>query len=53
MIRNLLVEGYALIDMSNLNEYTEAEAREAFNRVAMQHGWIKNTKATKKVAPKK
>jgi len=53
MIRNLLVEGSALIDMSNLTEYTEAEAREAFNRVAMQHGWIKNTKATKKVAPPK
>jgi len=41
MIRNLLIEGSALIDMDDPNgEYTEAEAREAFNRVARQHGWI-------------
>lgn len=39
MIRNLLVEGGALIDMDNLSEYSEAEARGAFRRVAMQHGW--------------
>jgi len=40
MIRNLLLEGGALIDMDNLSEYTEQEASEAFNRVARQHGWI-------------
>jgi len=41
MIRNLLLEGMALIDMDNANaEYTEAEARDAFDRVARQHGWI-------------
>jgi len=40
MMRNLLLEGGALIDMDNLSEYTEQEASEAFNRVARQHGWI-------------
>jgi ubiquitin-conjugating enzyme E2 Q len=39
MIRNLLLEGFALIDMDNLTEYTEVEAVEAFNRVAKAHGW--------------
>eukprot|EP00026_Physarum_polycephalum_P018759 Phypoly_transcript_20469.p1 GENE.Phypoly_transcript_20469~~Phypoly_transcript_20469.p1 ORF type:complete len:178 (+),score=6.00 Phypoly_transcript_20469:123-656(+) len=40
MVRNLLLEGAALIDMDNAhNDYTEAEARGAFTRVALQHGW--------------
>jgi len=40
MVRNLLLEGAALIDMDNAhNDYTEAEARAAFVRVAQQHGW--------------
>ena len=32
MIRNLLIEGGALINMENLSEYSEIEAKEAFNR---------------------
>jgi len=40
MIRNLLLEGSALIDLGNLTDYTEAEAIEAFNRVAKAHGWV-------------
>jgi len=40
MIRNLLMEGGALIDMSNpALDYTVKEAQEAFFRVASQHGW--------------
>mmetsp|Transcript_12279 Transcript_12279/g.16982 ORF Transcript_12279/g.16982 Transcript_12279/m.16982 type:complete len:263 (+) Transcript_12279:111-899(+) len=39
MIRNILVEGGALIDMEHLEDYTEEEAREAFARVAKAHGW--------------
>jgi len=39
MIRNLLMEGSALIDLENLMDYTEAEAIEAFSRVAKAHGW--------------
>lgn len=39
-IRQLLVEGGALIDMDNCNyDYTEAEAKESFVRVAQAHGW--------------
>eukprot|EP01121_Diplochlamys_sp_Union-15-3_P001690 TRINITY_DN11475_c0_g1_i1.p1 TRINITY_DN11475_c0_g1~~TRINITY_DN11475_c0_g1_i1.p1 ORF type:complete len:190 (-),score=30.38 TRINITY_DN11475_c0_g1_i1:10-579(-) len=41
MVRNLLLEGAALIDMDNVNnDYTEEEARSAFDRVAKAHGWI-------------
>jgi len=40
MIRNLLLEGSALIDMENLIDYTETEAVEAFHRVAKAHGWV-------------
>eukprot|EP01114_Cavostelium_apophysatum_P006464 TRINITY_DN17791_c0_g1_i1.p1 TRINITY_DN17791_c0_g1~~TRINITY_DN17791_c0_g1_i1.p1 ORF type:complete len:228 (+),score=44.42 TRINITY_DN17791_c0_g1_i1:42-725(+) len=40
MIRNLLIEGHALVDMDNMSEYSETEAREAFDRVAKAHGWI-------------
>jgi len=39
MIRNLLLEGGALIDMEHMSEYSEQEGREAFVRVAQQHGW--------------
>lgn len=39
-LRNLLVEGGALIDMTDPKcEYSEEEAREAFKRVAAAHGW--------------
>eukprot|EP01087_Luapelamoeba_hula_P002699 TRINITY_DN1240_c0_g1_i1.p1 TRINITY_DN1240_c0_g1~~TRINITY_DN1240_c0_g1_i1.p1 ORF type:complete len:372 (-),score=110.32 TRINITY_DN1240_c0_g1_i1:52-1167(-) len=39
-VRNLLLEGGALIDMDNAEtEYSEHEAKEAFTRVARQHGW--------------
>lgn len=39
MLRNLLVDGGALIDMDSGNEYSEEEARAAFVRVAQAHGW--------------
>jgi ubiquitin-conjugating enzyme E2 Q len=39
MVRNLLLEGGALIDMDNLSDYSEWEAKDAFTRVAMAHGW--------------
>jgi len=46
MIRNLLMEGGALIDMGDLSDYTETEAREAFQRVALAHGWEISIKKT-------
>lgn len=39
MVRNLLMEGGALVNMDNLSDYSEEEARAAFVRVAGQHGW--------------
>jgi len=39
MIRNLLLEGQALINMDEPRDYSEHEARSAFNRVAREHGW--------------
>jgi len=39
MVRHLLQEGGALVNMDNLSEYGEHEAREAYTRVARQHGW--------------
>eukprot|EP01126_Amoeba_proteus_P039302 TRINITY_DN4137_c0_g1_i9.p1 TRINITY_DN4137_c0_g1~~TRINITY_DN4137_c0_g1_i9.p1 ORF type:complete len:196 (+),score=32.29 TRINITY_DN4137_c0_g1_i9:64-588(+) len=40
MIRNLLLEGSALIDMNRThNDYIETEAREAFIRTCQTHGW--------------
>lgn len=40
MIRNLLMEGGALVDMTNpALDYSLREAQEAFTRVASQHGW--------------
>ena len=38
-IRNILVEGGALINLDQLEPYSESEARDAFLRVAKQHGW--------------
>lgn len=40
-IRNEIIEGGGRIDFSNKSDYTEAEARQAFDRVARQHGWLK------------
>jgi len=40
MVRNLLVEGGALINMEDMTDYTHTEATEAFLRVAKAHGWI-------------
>jgi len=40
MIRNLLLEGSALLDMDRAQiDYTEEEAREAFIRTCQTHGW--------------
>jgi len=39
MIRNLLLEGGALVDMDNLHDYSIQEAQEAFDRVAKAHRW--------------
>jgi len=40
MIRNLLLEGSALLDMDKAQlDYTEEEAREAFIRTCQTHGW--------------
>ena len=39
-LRSLFVAGEARLDPSNSHvAYGEQEAREAFRRVAMQHGW--------------
>lgn len=40
-IRSEMVEGNARLDLNNKNDYTLAEARDAFNRVARHHGWEK------------
>lgn len=29
----------AALDLTNRHDYTEAEARDAFNRMVAQHGW--------------
>jgi hypothetical protein len=34
-----MLEGGAVIDMSVMMDYTEAEARAAFERVAQRYGW--------------
>lgn len=39
MIRNLLVEGKALVNFDFLHDYSEQEAKSAFYRVANFHGW--------------
>jgi ubiquitin-protein ligase len=38
-IRANLILGGARLDLHNKNDYTEAEAREAFERMRQQHGW--------------
>eukprot|EP01027_Heterolobosea_sp_BB2_P012436 GEZU01018029.1.p2 GENE.GEZU01018029.1~~GEZU01018029.1.p2 ORF type:complete len:199 (+),score=39.93 GEZU01018029.1:277-873(+) len=38
-ILNALIEGRPRLDLSNKADYSERDAREAFKRVAAQHGW--------------
>jgi len=38
-IRSEMMGGGAKLDLNNTREYTEQEAREAFDRVAKQHKW--------------
>jgi len=38
-IRSEMISGGASIDFQNTREYTEEEAKQAFDRVAKQHGW--------------
>jgi len=40
-IRSEITEGGGRIDFNNMNDYSETEAKQAFERVARQHGWIK------------
>lgn len=40
-IRSEIIDGDGRVDFGNMTDYTEAEARQAFERVARQHGWIK------------
>lgn len=40
-IRTEICEGGGRIDFANAQDYSEAEAMQAFERVARQHGWIK------------
>merc|ERR1719421_1563443 len=40
-IRSEICEGGGRIDFANMQDYSEAEAKQAFERVARQHGWIK------------
>jgi len=40
-IRSEMIAGGARLDLANLTEYSEAEAKTAFTRVAKQHGWEK------------
>ena len=39
-IRAQLCEGGARLDFMNKRDYTEAEAKEAFQRTAHAHGWL-------------
>jgi len=39
MLRNLLLEGKAAINLLETSEYSLFEAKSAYNRVALQHGW--------------
>lgn len=44
-VRSQMVEGGGRLDLaSSARDYTEAEAREAFNRVASRYGWLKPNK---------
>jgi len=38
-IRTNMLAGGARIDPSRRDDYSEAEAREAFNRMVREHGW--------------
>ena len=38
-LHSTLIEGKAKVDMSNTRPYAFAEALEAFDRVARDHGW--------------
>lgn len=38
-IRAQFLEGGARLDLSNKRDYTEAEAKEAFDRMVQTHGW--------------
>jgi len=38
-IRTNMLAGGARIDRSRRDDYSEAEAREAFNRMVREHGW--------------
>eukprot|EP00455_Lapot_gusevi_P040400 TRINITY_DN4569_c0_g1_i1.p1 TRINITY_DN4569_c0_g1~~TRINITY_DN4569_c0_g1_i1.p1 ORF type:complete len:241 (-),score=92.17 TRINITY_DN4569_c0_g1_i1:83-742(-) len=40
-IKSEMIAGGARIDFNNRNPYSEREAREAFERVARHHGWIR------------
>mmetsp|Transcript_153935 Transcript_153935/g.492108 ORF Transcript_153935/g.492108 Transcript_153935/m.492108 type:complete len:140 (-) Transcript_153935:11-430(-) len=40
-IRCEMVEGGGRLDFANRGDYSDAEAREAFNRVAARYGWNK------------
>ena len=39
-IRTNMLVGGARLDPSNRRDYSEAEAREAFNRMVRDHGWF-------------
>lgn len=38
-IRAQFLEGGARLDLNNKRDYTEAEAKEAFDRMVQTHGW--------------
>jgi len=38
-VRAQFMEGGARLDLGNTRDYTEAEAKEAFNRMVQTHGW--------------
>ncbi|CEM24691.1 unnamed protein product [Vitrella brassicaformis CCMP3155] len=40
-IKSEVIEGGGRIDFNHCGDYTDAEARAAYDRVARQHGWIK------------
>jgi len=40
-IRSEMIAGNARLDLNNLSTYSEEEAKQAFIRVARQHGWEK------------
>lgn len=39
-IRAQLCEGGAKLDFANKRDYSEAEAKDAFQRMAQTHGWL-------------